>query len=144
MVKQYIELGADGWHILIYYGVDTYDKNEIAQILAHLGCPKRDIVRSLNTLTKLNDYYNEYFEAENYVANQSKGCYQYNYNSDAYMHPLYYLTIDGKPVDYKKISEITMQGIIDKYGLRKDQVSNSMNCIKKYDDFNKKNHFQPQ
>lgn len=54
MVKQYIELGADGWHILIYYGVDEHDKNETAQVLAHLGCPKRDIVHSLNTLTRLN------------------------------------------------------------------------------------------
>ena len=50
MVKQYIELGANEWKILVYYGVDRWHINEIRHVLIKLGCPERDIKKSLRVL----------------------------------------------------------------------------------------------
>ena len=40
MVKQYIELGDNGWHIYIYYGVSRSDADDIIDMFIKLGCPK--------------------------------------------------------------------------------------------------------
>lgn len=51
MIKQYIELGNKGWNIVIYYGVDHYTGDMVEELL-ELGCSKRDILESLNLVTK--------------------------------------------------------------------------------------------
>lgn len=51
MIKQYIELGNKGWNIVIYYGVDHYTGDMVEELL-ELGCSGRDILESLNLVTK--------------------------------------------------------------------------------------------
>lgn len=43
MVKKYIELGEDGWAIILCYDIDISDSREIASLLRALGAPKGDI-----------------------------------------------------------------------------------------------------
>lgn len=50
MIKQYIELGDNGWRIYIYYGVSRSDADDIIDMLIKLGCPKQDIEKSLRIL----------------------------------------------------------------------------------------------
>ena len=43
MIKQYIELGHDGWHVYVYYGVNKHNMNEVVQALQSLRCPSKNI-----------------------------------------------------------------------------------------------------
>lgn len=52
MIKQHINLGAGGWNILIYYGVDIRHSNDIRKVLRKLGCSEEDIKKSLRVLTR--------------------------------------------------------------------------------------------
>lgn len=50
MVRQYIELGDNGWHIYVYYGVDQNDVDAVEDALLELGCPKQMIKKSISVL----------------------------------------------------------------------------------------------
>lgn len=51
MIKQYIELGNDGWHIYVYYGVNKYNIDNVIRGLLSLGCPRKDILKSTRILS---------------------------------------------------------------------------------------------
>ena len=51
MVKQYIELGDNGWHIFVYYGVNRRHADEIIDMLISLDCPEEYIRKALRILT---------------------------------------------------------------------------------------------
>lgn len=52
MITQYIELGHNGWHIIIYYGVNSNAEQDIEDMLIELGCPEQDIDKALRILTR--------------------------------------------------------------------------------------------
>ena len=52
MITQYIELGHNGWHIIIYYGVNSNGEQDIEDMLVKLGCPEQDIDKALQILTR--------------------------------------------------------------------------------------------
>ena len=78
-------------------------------------------------LKKFNNYYNEYFEAENYIVKGS-GCFNPDFNSKAWTREYYHITRNGELVDYRSISSITRQGILDKNNLLKEQLTNKVSC----------------
>ena len=51
MVTQYIGLGDNDWGILIYYGTDEEDVNDIYNALVALGCPAKDAAKATKTVT---------------------------------------------------------------------------------------------
>lgn len=51
MVKKYIELGQDGWAIILCYNIEVSDSVEIRNLLKALGCPERDIKKSIRIIT---------------------------------------------------------------------------------------------
>lgn len=55
MVKQYIELGEDGWAIILCYDIEGSDSKEIASLLTALGASKGDIQKSIQILTHSNN-----------------------------------------------------------------------------------------
>lgn len=52
MIRQYIELGQDGWFVYVYYNVGPSDKEEITDFLLKLNCPTKMIKKSINTITR--------------------------------------------------------------------------------------------
>lgn len=52
MTTQYIRIGNNKWDILVHYDVSESDLTDIADTLYELGCPKSDIKKSLNIVTK--------------------------------------------------------------------------------------------
>lgn len=51
---QYITLGKDGWYMLIYYNVDSSDKDELIKALKWMNCPKKDIEAAIKVLRRKN------------------------------------------------------------------------------------------
>lgn len=51
MIKQYIELGDNGWQIYIYYNVNKSNIDEVKDALIDLNCPYYYIVKSTRTLS---------------------------------------------------------------------------------------------
>lgn len=51
MIKQYIVVADDKWDIYIYYNTNTYDADEIMDILLQAGCPYDSAEQSVNILT---------------------------------------------------------------------------------------------
>lgn len=51
MIRQYIELGHEDWHIFVYYGVSYSDTAEIAEELRNLNCPEDTISRTLRIIS---------------------------------------------------------------------------------------------
>lgn len=51
MIRQYIELGQSGWNVIIYYNVSHYTRDMVEELLK-LGCSKRDILESLDTVVR--------------------------------------------------------------------------------------------
>lgn len=51
MIRQYIELGDNGWYIYVYYNVRDIDIPELSNKLYDAGCNKRSIKRALKTIT---------------------------------------------------------------------------------------------
>ena len=83
---------------------------------------------SQKALKKLNNYYNEYFESDNYIIQAATSCYQTDFNKNAYMNQLYYITKDKIKVNYKSISSVTMMGILDRNNIMKEQITNYVSC----------------
>lgn len=54
MIAQYIQLGDEGWNVLVYYNVQTWDFVEIIDSLKQLDCPKEDLKNALKVLRKKN------------------------------------------------------------------------------------------
>lgn len=51
MIKQNIELGADDWNIIVYYGVEQDSIEPLVDDLRSVGCPENDIIYGLDILT---------------------------------------------------------------------------------------------
>lgn len=54
MSTQYIELGRQDWHILVYYCADRSDKEELRNALSWLDCPADAIAKALRVLDHNN------------------------------------------------------------------------------------------
>lgn len=54
MIAQYIQLGDQGWNVLVYYNVQPEDFVEVADSLEQLDCPEDDMRLALRTLRKKN------------------------------------------------------------------------------------------
>lgn len=54
MATQYIELGNQGWHVIIYYNVSIQDFSEIVDVLRAEGCPEETIVNTASVLRRRN------------------------------------------------------------------------------------------
>lgn len=54
MSTQYIELGAEGWHVVIYYNVSTEDFYEIAEVLSIYGCSEKMVNDTYRVLKRRN------------------------------------------------------------------------------------------
>ena len=50
MIRQYIELGDNGWQVYIYYNVNKSNIDEVKDALIDLNCPDYYIVKSTRTL----------------------------------------------------------------------------------------------
>ena len=48
MNVQYITLGVDGWHVIVYYNAGPQDREELYKALLWLDCPKREAAHTLN------------------------------------------------------------------------------------------------
>ena len=51
MIKKYIELGQDGWAIILCFNIEVSDSMEIRSLLKALGCPDKDIKKSIRIIT---------------------------------------------------------------------------------------------
>lgn len=51
MIKQYIELGNDGWHVYVYYGVDKSNIHDVIRALRTLECPERYVKKSTRIMS---------------------------------------------------------------------------------------------
>ena len=51
MIRQYIELGDNGWQVYIYYNVNKSNIDEVKDALIDLNCPDYYIVKSTRTLS---------------------------------------------------------------------------------------------
>ena len=76
----------------------------------------------------INSYLDKYFEADNYKIVAAFSCYQVDMNKDAWMDQLYYITYNGVKIDYKSLSSITKQAILDKNKIKSSQLTNKVNC----------------
>lgn len=54
MSVQYITLGIDGWHIIIYYNAKPQDRKELYKALRWLGCHKEEATYTLNVVKSKN------------------------------------------------------------------------------------------
>ena len=54
MNTQYIELGNQGWYILVYYNADYSDRDELYKALSFLDCPVSTITKALKVLKRKN------------------------------------------------------------------------------------------
>lgn len=51
MIRQYIELGDNGWYIYVYYNVRNTNIQELSYKLYDVGCDKKSIKRALRIIT---------------------------------------------------------------------------------------------
>ena len=51
MIKQYIELGNNGWHIYVYYNVNATNITEVIRSLRLLHCQERYIAKSTRVMS---------------------------------------------------------------------------------------------
>ena len=54
MSVQYITLGVDGWHIIVYYNAKPYDKKELYKALRWLDCSREEALYTLNIARRKN------------------------------------------------------------------------------------------
>ena len=52
MTKNYIELGDNGWAVILCYNIRVSDSHEIASLLTALGCPKKELKKAVQTVTR--------------------------------------------------------------------------------------------
>lgn len=68
MIEQYIELGHNGWHLYVYYGVNKLNIQYVISSLRELGCPERYIAKSTRIMSTGINTGMTYTDTENKIS----------------------------------------------------------------------------